>query len=123
MVRRVELILEEILAAIDGIEQSVAERGIDALECDWLLQRGVERGIEIISEAVRHVPDDMLAELSDMPWREIRSIGNRIRHEYHRVSPAIIRSVLVDNLPVLRTTRNRRYHAAATGGPGALKQS
>ena len=67
-----------------------------------MLQRGVERGIEIISEAVRHLPDELLATRPDMPWREIKAIGNRIRHEYHRVSPKVIKSVVVDELPVLR---------------------
>jgi uncharacterized protein with HEPN domain len=62
----------------------------------------VERGIEIISEAVRHLPDELLATRSDMPWAEIRGIGNRIPHEYHRVSPRIIHAVVTDDLPALR---------------------
>jgi uncharacterized protein with HEPN domain len=104
MARRADIVLEEILAAIDGIENAVGERGVAALENDWLLQRGVERGIEIISEAVRHLPDGLLARQPDMPWREIKAIGNRIRHEYHRVSPRALRSVVIDDLPVLRAT-------------------
>jgi uncharacterized protein with HEPN domain len=102
MVRRTDVVLDEILAAIDGIETAVRDRTFDALDSDWLLQRGVERGIEIISEAVRHLPEGLLAKQPDMPWREIKAIGNRIRHEYHRVSPRVLRSVVIDDLPVLR---------------------
>ena len=102
MVRRTDIILDEIMAAIDGVDSAVTELGLLALDSDWLLQRGVERGIEIISEAVRHLPEELLATRPDMPWREIKAIGNRIRHEYHRVSPKVIRSVVVDELPVLR---------------------
>jgi len=51
---------------------------------------------------VRHLPDDVLAQRPDMPWREIKAIGNRIRHEYHRISPQIVRSVVTDDLPALR---------------------
>lgn len=69
---------------------------------NWLLQRGIERGLEIISEAVRHVPDHLLAQESSIAWQDIRSIGNLIRHEYHRVEPAIVWSVVVDDLTPLR---------------------
>jgi uncharacterized protein with HEPN domain len=102
MPRDVSVILDGILDAIAGIERAIEAHGLAALETDWLLQRGVERGIEIISEAVRPIPDDLLARRPDMPWSEIRGIGNRIRHEYHRVSPRIIRSVVTDDLPALR---------------------
>ena len=102
MARRIDIILEEILEAINGIDVAIAVRGLSALDQDWLLQRGVERGIEIISEAVRHLPDDVLAKRPDMPWAEIKAIGNRIRHEYHRVSSKIIASVVVDDLPALK---------------------
>jgi uncharacterized protein with HEPN domain len=67
------------------------------------LRRGVERGIEIVSEAVRHLPDEMLATRPDMPWAEVRGIGNRIRHEYRRVSPRIIRAVVTDDLSALKS--------------------
>lgn len=61
MARQVGIVLEEILAAIDGIETAIAERGLDNLDRDWLLMRGVERGLEIVSEAVRHQPESLLA--------------------------------------------------------------
>jgi uncharacterized protein with HEPN domain len=112
MPRDVAVILDEIIDAIDGIERAVEAHGLNALDSDWLLQRGVERGIEIVSEAVRHLPDELLARRTDIPWPEIRGIGNRIRHEYHRISPRIIRSVVTDDLPALKMAIEslRRLH-------------
>jgi hypothetical protein len=49
-----------------------------------------------------HLPDELLAQRPDMPWAEIRGIGNRIRHVYHRVSPKVIKSVVTDDLPALK---------------------
>jgi len=66
------------------------------------LQRGTERSLEIISEAVRHLPDALLARRSEISWIDVRSIGNRIRHEYWRVDPALIWSIVMDDLPPLR---------------------
>jgi uncharacterized protein with HEPN domain len=102
MPRDVSVILDEIVGAIYGTERAIKRQGLEALDEDWLLQRGVERGMKIISEAVRHVPGELLASRPDMPWAEIRGIGNRIRHEYHRVSPRIIKAVVTDDLPALK---------------------
>jgi len=33
---------------------------------------------------------------------DVRGLGNRIRHEYWRVDPALIWSIAVDDLPALR---------------------
>ena len=103
MVRRVDVVLEDILDAISVIEEAVA--GYDRARFDdaRFLQRGIERSLEVISEAVRHLPDDLLASRPEIAWAGIRAIGNLIRHEYWRVDPDIIWAVVTDDLPLLRT--------------------
>jgi len=107
MTRRVDVVFDEILSAISGIEEAVASHTVKSFANSWIIQRGVERGLEIVSEAVRHIPDDWLAREPSIPWQDVRSIGNRIRHEYHRVEPAIVWSVVVDDLPPLRAAVER----------------
>ncbi|WP_084833668.1 HepT-like ribonuclease domain-containing protein [Mesorhizobium sp. L48C026A00] len=89
-VRRIEPILAEIMAALDGISTATTGKTLDDFRDDWLLRHGVERGIEIISEATRHIPDDLLALAPEIPWKQIRGIGNVLRHEYHKTSDAIV---------------------------------
>ena len=43
--------LEDIVEAIDGIEQLLAGAGLQDFSVSWPMQRAVERGLEIISEA------------------------------------------------------------------------
>lgn len=102
MARRIDVVLEEILEAIAGIENAVGSKSFGTFSQDWLLQRGIERGLEIISEAVRYVPDELLAKRPEIPWSDIKAIGNVIRHEYHRVDPVIVWSVVTDDLPSLK---------------------
>lgn len=45
------------------------------------LQRGVESSLEIVPEAVRHLPDDEFALHPHLAWSDVRAIGNLIRHE------------------------------------------
>ena len=103
MARGVPIILRDIIQAIDGIEAAVNRKTFEEFADDWLVKHGVQRGIEIISEAARHLPDTMLAAHPDVPWRQIRGAGNVLRHEYHRVSDRIIWSVVTEHLSPLRT--------------------
>jgi len=61
----------------------------------------VERGIEIISEASRHLPDALKARHSEIPWRKVAGVGNVLRHEYERIAPEVLWSVAHDDLPTL----------------------
>lgn len=61
MPRSVHPALRDIIDAIDGIERAVSGKTFADYEAEWLLQRGVERAIEIISEASRRIPPDLTA--------------------------------------------------------------
>ncbi|MCX7342498.1 MAG: DUF86 domain-containing protein [Hyphomicrobiales bacterium] len=102
MARRVDVVLKEILDTIDVLMSTLDGISKSAFWDDRFKQWGAERAIEIISEAVRHVPDEVLAERPEIPWADIRTIGNRIRHEYWRVDPEIVWDVARHDLPPLR---------------------
>ncbi|MDO9415793.1 hypothetical protein [Pararhizobium sp.] len=34
----------------------------------------------------------------DIPWLQVRNVGNLLRHEYHRLSDAVIRGVTINEL-------------------------
>ena len=65
---------------------------------DWLLRHGVQRGIEIISEAARRFPPELQARQPNIPRVQIMGIGNVLRHEYHRVSDTLIWNVVQEYL-------------------------
>ena len=53
-------------------------------------RRAVERCIEIVSEASRHLPIDLIDQHPEVPWRAIRDIGNVLRHGYAHVDNKMI---------------------------------
>jgi len=65
------------------------------------MQRAVERGLEIISEASRHVPPDLQMLAAEIPWRQIAAIGNLLRHQYQRADTAATWNVINEHLPPL----------------------
>lgn len=102
MARDVPVVLGEILDAISVIEEAAAGHDLASFSADRFLQRGTERLLEIISEAVRHLPDDLIVSRTDIDWHGIRAIGNLMRHECFRIEPDIVWNVVSDNLPPLR---------------------
>ena len=102
MERLVRPALRPILEAISGIEDATREKTIEDYAADWLLRHGVQRGIEIVSEAARRIPQDLQATPPEIPWAQIAGIGNILRHEYHRVFDVVIWNVVGKYLPPLR---------------------
>lgn len=64
----------------------------------WLVQRA----IEIVSEASRAILDDLKATHSEIPWQQVRDIGNVLRHDYGGLCDPIIWRVATDELPRLK---------------------
>lgn len=102
MTRKSSVVLDEIIEAIEGIEAATAGKKLTDFSESWILKHAVQRGLEIISEASRHLPDELLEAAPEIPWKQIRGIGNLLRHEYHKTSDALVWAVVVDNLPALR---------------------
>ena len=96
--RSIEARLIDILDAISGIRQTLAGCDLDNFLTTWHLQKATERGLEIISEASRHIPADLKSLDADVPWTEIAGIGNVLRHDYQRVEPLIIWNIVQAHL-------------------------
>lgn len=99
--RRPEPVPAELRDAINGIMAATSGKTFEDCDRDWLLQRGIERALEIISEASRHLPDEALAIAPEIPWKQIRAIGNILRHQYHAVANDIVWAVVVSDIEPL----------------------
>ena len=102
MARDVLLILDDILEMITLIERTVRGRTRKEIECDHILNLGIQRAIEIISETSKHIPQELQEQAPDIPWRSIRGMGNILRHEYHRIADDVIWDVVDHDLPLLK---------------------
>lgn len=92
----------DIVAAMDRIDHHVRDQTLDAFRDDVDKQWLVERGLLIISEAARHLPDTLTSRHPHSRWPAIRQIGNRIRHECGRLDSTIIWSIATLHLTELR---------------------
>ena len=107
MPRSILVRLSDIRDAIVGSKNVTAGVAFDSFANSWAMQRAVERGLEIISEASRHVPDDPKALAPNIPWRQIADIGNLLRHEYQRADIKATWNIMGEHLPRLAVAIDR----------------
>ena len=108
--------LADMLDAIENVQGAPSGKSFAEFTTDWLLKRAVERGIEIISEASRSLPSELQALQPEVPWAQVRAIGNVLRHEYHSLSDPIIWRVVINELPRLRLAVLALQKAASNKG-------
>ncbi|NLS69421.1 DUF86 domain-containing protein [Bradyrhizobium brasilense] len=102
IVRSPLLRIHDMLESIRGIEKALAGKSIRDYERSWLLRSAIERGIEVISEASRHLGSELKAQHENVRWKDIAGIGNNLRHDYQRVDATIIWKAVKDDLPPLK---------------------
>ena len=61
----------------------------------------VERGVEIIFEASRHLPDELKARHPEIPWPKVAGIGNILRHDYESIAAPIMWKLAREDLGAL----------------------
>jgi uncharacterized protein with HEPN domain len=94
--------LSDILAAIVAIGRFIEGMDFDAYAEDERTQAAVERKLLVISEAAIRLKDAGENLCPSVPWRDIRGIGNWLRHQYDRIDLETIWSTIQVDLPPLR---------------------
>ncbi len=99
--------LLDIRAAIDDIERHVGGRSKQAFITDDTSIDAVAYRLVIIGEAVAHLPADLLAKETTIPWSEIRALRNRLVHAYFGIDLDIMWSIVNNDLVPLRAAVER----------------
>jgi uncharacterized protein with HEPN domain len=95
--------LFDIQQSILDIQEFVAGMDLRAYQQDAKTQAAVERKLLIISEAaIRLTRSDIETQCPEIPWRDVRGIGNWLRHQYDRVSTETVWNTIQDDLPPLK---------------------
>jgi uncharacterized protein with HEPN domain len=95
--------LADIQAAIEPI-RSYLRRGdlSDGLVFDAVPIRLLEVG-----EAVKALPNHLLATQPAIPWRQIAQIRDHLAHRYFDTAHAILQATVDEDLPDMETRRTR----------------
>jgi uncharacterized protein with HEPN domain len=94
--------IHDMLESIQGIEKAIKGKSYRDYQRSWVLRSAVERGVEIISEASRHLDAKLKSAHKDVRWKDIAGIGNILRHDYQRVDGQIIWKAVKNDFPPLK---------------------
>ncbi len=87
---------------IEGISGAFEGIAFDRYRTNYLLQRGAERALLIISEAAKAIPHDLLDRYPDVDWRAVIQLGNVLRHECPTIDSTVIWEIVTQKLPQMR---------------------
>src|SRR5215470_18948522 len=89
--------LADIQAAIDAIRSHMQRGDLS----DGLIFDAVRIRLLEIGEAVKALPDELLATQPSIPWRQIIRVRDHLAHRYFDTAHAILQATVDEDLPEL----------------------
>jgi uncharacterized protein with HEPN domain len=106
----------DIIENIDRIERFTAGMDLQAFAVAEQTVFAVKYALLAISEAAAKL-DTLATDLcAEIPWRDIRGLGNRLRYDYANIDLVRIWLLLERDLPPLKTACCRALQRLESGG-------
>lgn len=99
MKREYEDYLRDMLENAEKAISFVEDMDYDDFCKDDKAMYAVIRAFEIIGEAARQIPDDVRQANSEIQWREIAAMRNKLTHEYFGVNTKVVWRSVQEDLP------------------------
>lgn len=107
--RTTKLFFEDILTAINDIENFTQGMTFDIFENDKKTIQAVVRSLEIIGEAANHIPKNIKDKYLDIPWRDMITMRNKVLHEYFGVDEEVLWQTINEDLLPLKEKIKKLY--------------
>ena len=102
MPRDFKIFLKDILEAISRIETYTKDLSFKDFCENKLVQDGVVRNLEIIGEAIKHVPEEIRKKYPDLEWKKIAGLRDILIHAYFGIDHDIVWDVVTNKIPELK---------------------
>lgn len=101
MSRDYRLFLSDISDCCHKIERYTKDMAQEQFIANDMAFDAVMRNLEIIGEAMRHIPEEVRLRHSEVPWRTIVAFRNIVIHEYFGIDEDIVWDVVENKIPEL----------------------
>ncbi len=106
MSRIYKLYLEDILDCCENIREYKSGMSFEEFSADKKTIDAVVRNLEIIGEAVKSVPNEILQSKPEIEWKKISRFRDLIVHHYFKVDLEIVWDILENHLKNLEISVN-----------------
>jgi len=93
---------EDILDAMEKAEAMLSDVDFEEFEEDYQLNFAVVRALEIIGEATKRLPEYVREQYSEIPWKDMAGMRDRIIHGYDAVNLRIVWDTVKKRIPGIK---------------------
>jgi len=102
MKRDLKLFINDIIEAMESIENFVEGMSREEIVQDDKTSSAVIRKFEVIGEATKHLPDWLKEEYPDVPWRTMAGMRDKLIHAYFGIDYVLVWDAIKIELPELK---------------------
>lgn len=107
--RNNKLYIKDILDAIGAIERFVENCDLEEFKNNDLVASAVVRKFEIIGEAAKNIPDTLQKKYTEIPWKEMAGMRDRLIHFYFGVKYDLIWNTIQQIIPLIKPTLEKMF--------------
>ena len=100
--RHFSLFFEDTLEAMNRIENYIKDLDFDSFAQNNMVIDAVIRNLEIIGEAIKNIPDNIINKYPDIPWKRMIGLRNIVIHTYFGIDLENIWKIITENIPEVK---------------------
>jgi len=102
--------LNDIMEAIVDLESFSSGISFDEFKSNHMIRNAVIRSLEIIGEASKNIPDDLRKKHSEIPWKRMAGMRDKLIHGYFGVDYESVWALITERILEIKTPLNKMIY-------------